>query len=96
MNKPQGIDALRKKHRGGSVRIPEEADMASSWRDQAGCKEDTAFSLGFLDLMYSADGEEVAEEGDGEPGLLVRLLGSQSVGCLGEGGEPGSDLMTVG
>lgn len=31
-----------------------------------------------------------------EPGLLVRLLGSQSVGSLGEGGEPGSDLMTVG
>lgn len=31
MNKPHGIDSLRKMYRGGSVRIPEEADMASSW-----------------------------------------------------------------
>lgn len=36
MNKPQGTDSLRKKHRGGSAEIPKEADMASSWWDQAG------------------------------------------------------------
>lgn len=63
MNKPHGIDSPRRIHRGGSVGIPEEADMPSSWWNQAGFKEEMAFSLGFLDWLYSDDGEEVAEEG---------------------------------
>ena len=66
MDKSQGIDSLRKQHRGGSARIPEEADLASSWWDQAGCKEETAFSLA-LDQMFRAVGEEAVEEGAMKP-----------------------------
>ena len=88
-----GVNALRKKC--GSVTIPGEADTASSWWNQAGCKEEATFSLGFLDGMYSAEGEDVAEERATEAfwgaGASVQVVWGARVWAAW-----GEDLMTVG
>ena len=93
VNKPQGVNALRKKC--GSVTIPGEADTASSWWNQAGCKEEATFSLGFLDGMYSAEGEDVAEERATEAfwgaGASVQVVWGARVWAAW-----GEDLMTIG